>query len=301
MAIINRSSITALLRPGIDTVFADYGTYGDIWKPIYSIRTSNKQNEVDLEMMGLGLAALKQDGSPVAMGQMQQGYQTEYFHNFYGLGFQITRAAIEDNLYQDQFPKDAEQLKSSLQTLRNYNAMVPFNGAFSSFLVSDGQPLCSIAHPINNGTLANTFTNGVGLNESAIEDGMTIIKSFRNLGGLNIDRRAMRLLVPNALWFKAKRILHSTGQTGTGNNDINVINYDKLLPDGAMANTFLTNPGAWFMITDEAEGFKWFQRSPVDINFSVDATTDNTTIRAVERYSNGCSNWRAVFGSSGAI
>ena len=74
MAQINRSNIPSLLRPGLKTVFGNYNTFSDLYKEIYNIYRSDKATEYDMEMQGLGLAQIKQDGSPITMGSMQQGY-----------------------------------------------------------------------------------------------------------------------------------------------------------------------------------------------------------------------------------
>tara|TARA_R110000868_G_scaffold103473_1_gene284924 strand:- start:7553 stop:8461 length:909 start_codon:yes stop_codon:yes gene_type:complete len=301
MAQINRSNIPSLLRPGLKTVFGNYNTFSDLYKEIYNIYRSDKATEYDMEMQGLGLAQIKQDGSPITMGSMQQGYITSYLHQFYGIGFQITRGAVEDNLYESDFPQQALQLRTSLQTLRNINSIYQFNNAFNQqSQVSDGQPLCSTVHPIQGGTLANTFNNPVGLTESALEEAITIMKQWKNLAGLNINTSPKSLLVPPRLGFQAARILKSSFRTGTANNDINAIVHDKYLPGGYIINPFLTSPYNWFILTDEPNGFKMFQRTNLDIDFIMDPVTDNTTVRAVERYSFGCSNWRGTFGAQGS-
>ena len=99
-----------------------------------------------------------------------------------------------------------------------------FNNAFTSAsTVSDGQPLCSTAHPISTGTLANTFTNGVQFNEAAVEDAITLIKSWANVAGLKINMNSIKALVPQSSAFDAARIFKSEFRTGTANNDINAI------------------------------------------------------------------------------
>lgn len=301
MALINRSNIPTLLRPGLAAVFGDYNTYPALWKDIYTQHRSNKAVEYEMEMQGLPLAQIKSDGAPVAMGSMQQAYETSYINQYYGIGFQITRAAIMDNQYQSDFPQQSLQLRNSLDTLKNINGAYMFNNAFTqASTVSDGQPLCSTTHPISTGTLANTFNNGVQLNEAALEDAITLIKSWSNVAGLKINLNSIKLLVPQSRAFDAARILKSEYRTGTGNNDINAIVHDKYMPGGYIVNQFITNPNYWFILTDEPNGFKYYLRESLDIDFITDVTTDNMTVRAIERYSFGCSNWRAVFGSQGA-
>jgi hypothetical protein len=299
--IINRSSIPALLRPGLDTVFFDYNQYPALWKEIYKTYRSDKAVEYVMEMQGLPLAQIKQDGAPSFVGSMQQGYQTSFVHQYYAIAFQITRAAIKDNQYKEDFPQQALQTRNSLETLKNINGALIFNNAFNiRSMVSDGKPMCATDHPIATGTLANTFSNGVQLNESAIEDAITIIKGWRTLAGIQMNLNSFKLLVPQARAFDASRIINSDLRSGTGNNDINVLRHDRYMPGGVTVNQFLTNPKSWFILTDSDEGFRHYVREEVDHDFLPDLLTGNITSRSMERYSFGCANWRAVFGATGA-
>lgn len=301
MATINRGYIESLLRPGLHAVFGNYEVYPDLWKEIYSQHTSDKAVEYEVEIRGLGLAQLKPDGAPVFMGDMGQQWESQYVNNFYGIGFQITRATIEDNLYKEQFPQQAMNLRNSLSTVKNTNGAYIFNNAFNANSTgSDGQPLASTQHPTATGTLANTFTNGVGLNESSLEDAITIIKSWTNVAGLRINMSPLKVLVPQANAFQISRILNSQYRTGTANNDINAIVHDKYIPGGFIVNQFLVNPNFWGILTDEPNGFKYFNRSKADVDFITDPNTDNVTVRIIERYSMGYSNWRGGFFSIGA-
>lgn len=301
MATINRSYISSLLRPGLHAVFGNYDIYPDLWKDIYSQHTSDKAVEYEMEMQGLGLAQLKADGAPVALGEMKQVFETQYQNNFYGIGFVITRAAIEDNLYKDQFPQQALNLRNSLATVKNVNGAALFNNAFNlNSIGSDLQPLASTQHPTANGTLANTFTNGVGLNESSIEDAITIIKGWTNYAGLRINTNTIKLLVPQAGAYQASRLLNSQYRTGTANNDISSIVHDKYMPGGFIVNQFIINPNFWGILTDEPNGFKYFSRTKPEVDFITDPNTDNVTVRIIERYAMNFSNWRAGFFSIGA-
>lgn len=301
MATINRSNIPSLLRPGLHAVFGDYNIYPALWKDIYSVHRSDKAVEYEMEMQGLPLAQIKADGAPVASGQMAQAYQSSYVNQYYGLSFVITRAAIMDNLYISEFPQQALQLRNSLDTLKNINGAYLFNNAFfPASTGSDGQPLCSTTHPISTGTLPNTFSNGVQFNEAAVEDAITIIKSWSNVAGLKINLNSVKALVPQSRAFDAARIFKSEFRTNTANNDISAIVHDKYMPGGYIVNQFINNPNYWFILTDQANGFKHFMRESLDIDFITDVVTDNVTVRGVERYSFGYSNWRGVFGSSGA-
>jgi hypothetical protein len=64
-------------------------------------------------------------------------------------------------------------------------------------------------------------------------------------------------------------------------------------------NHFLTDPDAWFLLTDAPNGLKMFQRSAIKTAFEGDFDTGNVRYKARERYSLGWSDPRAIWGSEG--
>lgn len=301
MALINRDFIPSLLRPGANTIYTDLNVYPDLWKEIYSQNIAKHAVEYDIEMQGLPIATQKPEGAPTGMGDMKQVYSTPYTVYTYSIGFQITAEAIMDNLYEDEFPQQALNLRNSMSTLKNTIGAAVFNNADNILSIGNDQlPLLSTQHPTSTGTLANTFSNGVGLNETALEEAMTIIKQWTNVAGLPIDLSPRKLLVPTALRYQASRLLNSQYRTGTGNNDISAIVHDSHIPGGYIVNRFINNPGFWGIITDYANGFKYFSKEKPNIDFINDVNTDNVTVRIKERYAMGYTGWRCFFGTIGA-
>jgi hypothetical protein len=284
-----------------NAVFFNLNVYPDLWKEVYTQHKAERAVEYDIELQGLGLASEKPEGAPVSMSQMNELYKTHYITTTYGIGFQITREAIEDNVYKQQFPQQALNLRSSLSTVKNVNGAYLFNNAFNANSIgADGQPLCSTQHPTAAGFVANTFNVNVGLNESSLEDAITGIKGFTNAAGLKINTSPVKLIVPQAAAFKASRLLNSAYTPDSGNNAINAIVHDKWIPGGIHVNQFILNPNLWGVLTDEIQGFKYYSRTPIDIDFITDIGIDAVTVRAVERYAMGYTNFRCFWGSIGA-
>jgi phage major head subunit gpT-like protein len=246
------------------------------------------------------MAQIKADGGPVFYGDMAQQYTTSYFHQNFGIGFQITANTIRDNLYKDEWPRASESGKDSMRQAKNLQgAGVLNNGFSSSFPVSDGQALFSTAHPVQGNSVSNTFTVPTQLSEASLQDGLISIQKFLNASGLRIALNSEKLIVPPELQFTANVLLESKFRTSTANNDISAIYNLSSVPMGYRVNQFLSNPNAWFLLTDEGNGFKYYERDPLTIDMFTDATTRNLNVTFVERYSFGCSNWRAAFGSQG--
>ena len=298
---INTSSIQQLLRPGLAEVFGDYPMYPAEYTEIFTTQTSDKAVEIEVEMKLLGLASIKGEGAPTQFQDMGQRVISTYYHRYTSVGFIITRQAMKDNLYESQFPLQAQSLRNSMLQSKEVNgASVLNNGFSSSFPGGDGQPLFSTAHPIDTGTFANTPSVQVDLNESSLQDAIVTISQFRDQAGLITMTKPTKLIVPSQLQFTADRILHSQFRTGTANNDINAIYNIGAVPQGYRVNHFLTDTNGWFLMTDAPNGLKHYVREALETDVFTDFTSDNLLAKAIERYSFGWSNPRGAFGSSGA-
>lgn len=298
---VNTAAIKSLLRPGLNAVFGDYPSYGGQWAEIFTKNKSDKQVEIDVEMRMLGLAELKQQGQSIAYDNgMGERYVTSYVNQSIALGFVITREAMRDNLYKSDFPRQAQALRKSLEQTKEIRGAAVLNGGFGTTVVSDGQALFSTAHPIDNGTVANTFSVQADLNEASLEQATIGIQRFRDIAGILTNFKAQKLVVPAQLQYVANRLLESKLRTGTGNNDINAIYNTGAVPQGYVVNQYLTNPSAWFLMSNATDGFKYFERDPVETEMTTDFDTKSIKASAIERYSFGVSNWRAAWGSQGA-
>jgi phage major head subunit gpT-like protein len=298
---INTSSIQQLLRPGLAEVFGDYPMYPAEYTEIFTTQTSDKAVEIEVEMKLLGLASIKGEGAPTQFQDMGQRVISTYYHRYTSVGFIITRQAMKDNLYESQFPLQAQSLRNSMLQSKEVNgASVLNNGFSSSYPGGDGQPLFSTAHPIDTGTFANTPSVQVDLNESSLQDAIVTISQFRDQAGLITMTKPTKLIVPPQLQFTADRILHSQFRTGTANNDINAIYNIGAVPQGYRVNHFLTDTNGWFLMTDAPNGLKHYVREALETDVFTDFTSDNLLAKAIERYSFGWSNPRGSFGSSGA-
>lgn len=298
MTMITTSNIPSLLRDGLHAVFGDYKTYKNEWEAIFSKHTSHRNYEIEVEMQLLGAAARKPEGQGGMYGNMQEFVRSNYQMYSYSSGFLITNEALSDNLYKDAFPRGSLALKESMAETKNIEgANILNNGFNTSYTGGDGQALFSTAHPTSVGTYSNTFSTGASLSQTSLQNAITQIKQFKNAAGLRLNTKAMRLIVPVELEWTAMKILHSKFAPDTANNAVNTV--AGMLPKGYAANVYLTNPNAWFLITDNSNGLKFFQRENLRIDSFPDIDSDSLKVRAIERYAFGWSDARGAFGSQG--
>ena len=301
MSIINSGAIRTLLRPGLEEVYMGAREEKTISSQIYKKKKSNRNFELTQEVAMFPLGREKPEGTEVAYESYAQTFTTTFVHRAYALGYKITKEAMEDNLYKDQFGSNTEGLKNSMMQLQEVNAFSVLNNAFdTNFPVGDGLPLISTAHILANGT---TQSNGVsvagGLNESSVQDFITQIKKMRAASGLFDNVSARRLIIPTELQYNATRLLKSQYRPATANNDIAVIPDMDLMPEGFVASKYLTSATAWFVQTDAPAGLTMYDRSPLEMDIIEDNELKALKVVAYQRYSFGVSNFRSLVGTSG--
>lgn len=289
------------LLPGLRGVIGKYQMIDRIYDKIYDIGSSEMALERTTEMRFLGLAQLKSEGGSTTFdNDAGERFVWNQEHMEIGLGYAITRKAIDDNLYKRQFnPSNLGLMESFAQTKEIYGAtFLNTSNVVNSALGGDGQAFCSTAHPIDGGTYANRPSVDVDLNESTLLNAQVNISStIKDQAGLLVFARARKAVIPPALEPTMLRLLKTELRPGTADNDVNVIPFTAGgLPDGYVVNPFLTSQYAWFLLTN-IKGLLYLQRVPFETDMQVDFVTDNLMVKGYERYSFAGYNPRSIWGS----
>jgi len=300
---INRAQLAKELEPGLNALFGmEYDRYDNQHTEIYETESSDRAFEEEVMIVGFGNASIKGEGNAVEYDNATEGFTARYAHETVALAFSLTEEAVEDNLYDRLGSRYTKALARSMANTKQIKAASVLNNAFSgSFTGGDGVALVSNSHPLGGGgTASNRPTAYADLNETSLEDALINISTLVDDRNLTIALQGRKLIVPPALQFVADRLLQSPGRVGTSDNDINAIKNMGMVPEGYVVNNYLTDTDAWFLKTDCPDGFKHFERSPMQTSLEGDFDTGNMRYKARERYSFGFSNWRAVFASQGA-
>jgi hypothetical protein len=299
---VNLSAIKDLLLPGLRGIEGKYEMIPSQYDKIFTKHDSKLALERTVEMRFLGYAQLKSEGGQTAFDNgAGERYVYNQEHTEIGLGYAITRKAIDDNLYKTQFhPSNLGLIESFQQTKEIYGANI-LNTAttYNTSIGGDGVSLLSASHPIDGGVVANTPTTQVDLNEATLLNAMISVRTnFRDQAGLKVFARAKKLIVPPQLEPVAIRLTKTELRPGTADNDVNaIISTAGGLPEGYMVNDFLTSPYAWFLLTN-IDGLSYMERVRFETDMQVDFVTDNLLVKGYERYSFGYYNWRSIWGST---
>lgn len=310
MSTITRGQISKQLIPGLNAVFGgSYSMFDNEHLSLFDKETSKRSFEQEQMFTGLGTAPEKLEGQAISYDDMRETFTTTYTHITIALGFAITEEAVEDNLYTEVSRRKAKALGRSLAITKQIRAADIYNNAFAATqLGGDGASLCSTAHPTLVGNQSNRPSSAVDLSETALEQAVIDIADFKDERGILINAKAKSLHIPSELRWTAHKILKSNLSTGIGIqgtaaktvNDANALKDAGMFSSGAYVHNYLTDADAWFIRTDVADGMKHFERVKLQTGSEGDFDTGNFRYKARERYSFGWSDWRQVYGTTGA-
>lgn len=301
--VIMTSNHPKALWPGVKAWWGKaYADHQEEYTDLFESFTSDKAYEEDVQLVGFGLAVAKNQGSPVTYDSEVQGFVTRYTHVAYALGYIVTHEELKDNLYTEVSQTRAASLARGFRQTKERIGAGIYNRAFnSSYVGGDGVSLLNSAHPnTSGGTFSNVLSVAADLSETAIEDLTIQIMQATDDRGLLINLMPKSLHIAPANWYEANRILNSVYQTGTANNDINVVKATNALPMGIKMNHYFTDADAWFIRTNVSNGLKYYTRESITFDQDNDFDTMNAKSKGYERYSFGWTDPRALFGSAGA-
>src|SRR6185312_10903322 len=197
---VSLSSIRDLLLPGLYAVTGEYPQLPRTWDKVFKTRKSNMALERMVSMRYLATALQKQEGGTTLFDNASgERYIYNQEHNEIGLGFSITRKAIDDTLYKTNFGPSVMGLRNAfLRTEELYAADVLNNaGTYNSAIGGDGVALLSPSHPVDGGTFSNMASPAASLNETSLLNAQVSINAnFRDNANQRMNAKPRRLIVP---------------------------------------------------------------------------------------------------------
>jgi Mu-like prophage major head subunit gpT len=299
-----RGTIPANVDNVDKTVFAIVGKtlkeLTPIWRKFYNVETSDRKFERNVSYSMFGAAPVKGEGQDFTTQLIKQGWTKDFTHLEFGLAFEVTQTAQEDDVY-DILSQYATGLARGCRVTEETYAAIPFNNGFSTETSPDGQAVFASAHPlVNGGTARNTRTSDLSwlALQQAIIDLNTDQKTEEGFFSSPVD--GLILYVPPALKLLAERIVGSTMLPGVADNDINPINkgYDITV----QVNPYLTDDDAWYLIyKGKQHGIMSYTRVPIGMQPPERLPRSGNRFYSIRfRRSWGVRQWQGVWGSPGA-
>lgn len=296
---ISLASVRNLLLPGLMEITGEYDQVQAEWEGVFTTKQSNLNQERSVQVRYTGPAQQKTEGASSYVDN-QSGDRWQYTMEPVeaSIMYTMTRKAIDDNLYKENFRPHNIGLQQSMRAFWNVLSAYLLNTAstYNTAVGGDGVAILSPSHPVDTGVWSNTSSTPLSLNEASLIAGIKgIQKNFVDEAGILQSIYAEELVVPIALMDVAHRLLKTELRPGTGNNDVNVI------PElrGGVKNyrvlRYLTSDYPWFMTTS-VKGLIHLQRVPFETDMFVDFDTDNLKVKAYERGGFFCNDPRSLWG-----
>ena len=146
--VVTRSNFPRLLLGSISEIYGlKYAQLPAIYKEVFDVISSSRAYEEYVELSGLGMASVKQEGAILQEDSMKQGLTTKISNVTYGKMMAITMEAMRDNQYGASILRMAPELAKSVRHAEETAAANVLNLAFdTSQLMADGVVVCSTAH-----------------------------------------------------------------------------------------------------------------------------------------------------------
>lgn len=295
-------AFSSLLAPGLRKVFfMEYTDHKPEYQDIFYMTTSSRTYEEHLELAALGTMPPKNEGVSILYQDFIQGGVKRFTHVAYGLGFRVTEEMMEDDLYS-VMTRNTKALKRSAMNAREVAA---FNVINNSFTTEYGFPkngtneaLVATSHTlIGGGTASNRPGTDVDISYAALEAAVLNYNTLVDERNMPIDIMPETLLFhPNDL-FLVTELLESEYRPFTANNEVNPLK-SRFKP---VWSRYLTDTDAWWLLGEKSEeGLIGFMRRELRFQNGDDFDSGDAKFKATQRFSFGCSEWRYLYGSSGA-
>lgn len=273
-----------------------------IWSRVYNVKTSDKKFERVLSVTGMGDIPTKAEGAAYTSDVIRPGWSKDYTHLEFGLMFEVTQTALEDDQY-DQLSQHAKWLMFSARVVEEKYGHAVFNNGFTTEQSPDGVSLFNSAHVLKGGgTARNTLSAAADLSATSLQNALIDMSTQTKVEAGQIVQAPSDLIlfVPPALEFTADRILNSTLLPGSADNDRNPIKARRNWT--LIVSPYLTDDDTWFLLdaSKKGHGVTSYTRVPISMEPAMtDPRTRNRMYPIRFRRSWGASFWQGTFGVPG--
>lgn len=279
-------------------------------KPIYkqytNMKTSSKKFERVLSVTPFGDVPQKDEGQVYALDLIRPGWTKDFVHVEFGLGFEITETALEDDEF-DVLIRSSEMLAWSARYVQEKQAAdVFFNlaGPGGSSQTPDGVSIYNGSHVLKGGgTARNMLAVDSDLSIDALSTALQDVQLQTKMesGQIVAPIDSFQLVVPPGNEMLAERLVSSSGLPGTAENDINPVKARKRL--SIIVNPLITDTDSWYLLASNKRmhGLTSYVRVPTKMAPRMqDPFTGNFIYKIRFRQSWGAWMWQGTFGSQGA-
>jgi phage major head subunit gpT-like protein len=288
------------MLPAIDeVVMTKYSQFPDEFSEVYRMESSARSIEQTTEVTGFGQMAVIPEGGDTRYDEALPGFNKTYVHAQYGLGFRVTKVAMDDDKF-GVVKKLATELGRSGKETKEVTAANPFNTGFTSATGPDGVSLFSTAHPlIGGGTQSNRLSFATDPDVTSMQLILTLMRSTVDHRGKKLRIPPKKAIFPQNLEFIGAELLGGDTRPDTANRAINAFKRRSGLPsfDSWMVWDYLTDPDAWFVEGDTGDTeLRFYNREPFNTVHDIDFDSRSVKTAGWMRFSVGYNGFYGIAG-----
>lgn len=274
-----------------------------IFKKLFKKQTTAKKFERIVTVAPFGDVPQKPEGEEYAVDLIQQANTKDVTPLEWGLMFEVTETAEEDDL-EDILAKKSRFLVFSMRQVEDKQGAAVLENGFTTQLTADGVALFSTAHTLKRGgTAKNRPSSDADLSTTSLAQAFIDLDTDTKLesGQIVLPAKGYYLVVAPANRFNAITIVKSVKDPDSASNAVNPLSD---LDITVVVNPFLTaDTDAFYLIPKEKEsnGLLHLERKPImQPPPMTDARTGNRLYKLRERAVWDSVDWRNTYASAGA-
>lgn len=288
--------VTALLGKEVKAL-------ASIQTKLFRTQTTGKKFERIVTVAPFGDVPQKPEGEEYATDLIQQAYTKDVTPLEWGLMFEVSETAEEDDL-EDIIAKKAKFLVFSMGQVEEKQGAAVLELGFTTQTTADGVALFSTAHTLKRGgTAKNRPSSDADLSVTSLSQAFIDLDTDTKLesGQIVMPSKGYYLVVAPANRFNALRIVKSVKDPESSMNAINPLSD---LDITVVVNPFLTtDTDAWYMVAKDkdANGLLHLERKAMHQPPAMtDPRTGNRLYKLRERGVWDAVDWRNSYASVGA-
>lgn len=272
------------------------------YRQLFSVKKSTTAHEDRMRVAGLGSFQPKPEGAPIAFTDPVQGTRYRVVHQFFALGYRVTKEAMDDDQWGiiRQMPADLGDSAADHQERLAWDLLNDgYTGARHTGL--DNLSLFNSAHTSLRPEVAaqsNILSPPVELSITGLETMMTLAETTQSDEGRYINMEQSILLIHPEESHNAYVLLNTDKRVGSSDNDVSTVTSSRtgLRP---LAVPYLTATKAWSIHAGVGKNsLQWNNRESLFFARANDSDTFDEKHIGAYRASVQFSEWRGNWGSN---
>ena len=288
------------MLPAIDeVVMTKYSQFPDEFKEVFRVESSSRSIEQTTEVTGFAQMAVIPEGGDTRYDEALPGFNKTYTHAQYGLGFRVTKVAMDDDKF-GVVKKLATELGRSGKETKEVSVAYVVNTGFVGVNGPDGVPLFSTAHPlIGGGVQSNRLAYATDPDVTSIQLVLTLMRQTRDHRGKLLRIPPRKAIFPPNLEFIGAELLGGPDRSDTANRAINAFRRRSGMPsfESWMVWDYLTDPDAWMIEGDvEDTELRYYEREAFNTVHDIDFDSRSVKTAGWARWSSGFNGFYGIVG-----